>query len=320
MDASDVENIGFQTPVLFIIFNRPSTTKLVFNQIKKVKPKKLFIAADGPRPGNLNDVVNCSKARKIVNEIDWNCQVYTLFRDENLGCGRAVSSAINWFFKNVEEGIILEDDCLPDESFFAFCSLMLDKYRFDKQVMMISGTNFLFNKIENSNGYFFSKTYFAWGWATWRRAWNLYNFEIDDWNRQRDTKLGRLRKIFRHRDVVDYWCENFDKIVNKKIDTWDYQWCYSCIFNDGLSLNPISNLISNIGLIGAHGSGKSIFLELPTKKIDTSKILFLKNIEANKNLEIITHKNIRIIKPFRYKLIIFFKKKIKRILSLIEII
>lgn len=315
----------FQTPVLFIIFNRPGTTRLVFNQIKKIKPKKLFVAADGPRPGVLNDKANCSETREIINQIDWDCQIFTLFRDENLGCGKAVSSAINWFFENVEDGIILEDDCLPDESFFAFCSLMLDKYRFDKQVMMISGTNFLFNKARSFSlfftncDYYFSRNYLIWGWATWKRAWNLYDFELVDWKMQRDVRIDKLHKIFKNRCVENYWIENFDKVINKKVDTWDYQWCYCCIFNGGLSLNPKLNLVSNIGLIGTHGSGKSIFLCVPSKKINVNEILFLKDIKVDKNFEKINHKNMQIIKPFRYRFLMFLKRKIKKMLNFINI-
>ncbi len=269
-----------------------------------------------------SDAINCSQARKVINEIDWDCQISTLFRNENMGCGKAVSSAINWFFEHVEEGIILEDDCLPDESFFEFCSVMLDKYRLDKQVMMISGTNFLFNKTGVSNlffssgDYFFSRTFLIWGWATWKRAWSLYDFELLDWETQRDARINKLHKIFKNRSVAGYWCENFDKIINKKIDTWDYQWAYCCIFNDGLSLNPRLNLVSNIGVIGAHGSGKSIFLDIPLRRLDVSKISFLGNIEVNQRFEIITHKNMRIIKPFRYRFLIFLKKYLKKLLNL----
>lgn len=306
---------ALQTPILFIIFNRPITTKQVFNQIKKARPAKLFISADGPRAGNIDDSINCLQARKIIDEIDWECEVKMLFRNENLGCGKSVSSAINWFFNHVEEGIILEDDCLPNESFFGFCSLMLTNYRSDNRVMMISGTNFLFNKVASSDDYFFSKTYFVWGWATWKRAWTLYDFEINNWKSQRATNIPRLYEIFPNKSVANYWIENFDKVVNKRVDTWDYQWAYCCIFNNGLSLNSTTNLISNIGFIGTHGSGKSIFLDLKTKNINLAKISSLKKTETDKRLEKITYKNMLIIKPIRYNLIFFLKQNLKKILS-----
>lgn len=318
-------NNQFQTPILFIVFNRPISTKLVFDQIKNIKPTKLFIAADGPRPENPNDVFNCAQVRKIVEEIDWECEVFTLFRNENLGCGRAVSSAINWFFEHVEEGIILEDDCLPNESFFSFCSLMLEQYRFDKKVMMISGTNFVAGRCKRSKpyllwgDYFFSRSYLIWGWATWKRAWSLYNYDLNDWEQHRNARINDLQIIFKNKSIEEYWIENFDKVINKKVDTWDYQWCFCCIFNGGLSISPRLNLVSNIGIIGAHSSGKSMFLCIPSKKMCFDKISVLKSIEVNKRFEFAIYKDMSVIKPIGYQLLMSFKKTVKKILNLMGI-
>ncbi len=157
-------------PILLLIFNRPDLTKKVFDQIKKAKPTQLFIAADGPRVGREHEQELCAQARATVDLIDWDCEVKTLFRDTNLGCGLGVSSAINWFFDHVEEGIILEDDCIPDLSFFSFCQTMLEQYRHDDRVAMISGTNVLPNQSVRESSYSFARYYDIWGWATWRRA------------------------------------------------------------------------------------------------------------------------------------------------------
>lgn len=156
-------NKNYSVPILFIVFNRPDPTQQVFEKIRQIRPQQLFIAADGPRENQPDDKINCAQVRAIINRIDWDCQVQTLFSEKNLGCGKAVSNAITWFFEHVEEGIILEDDCVPDVSFFDFCKAMLEQYRNNPHVMMISGTSFLYNRIESRESYFFSKYYSIWG-------------------------------------------------------------------------------------------------------------------------------------------------------------
>jgi hypothetical protein len=234
-----------QTPVLFIIFNRPDFTQAVFNEIRKAKPTQLFVAADGPRETLPDDFEKCRKTREIIRQVDWDCKVSTLFQDENLGCKRGVSSAINWFFSHVEEGIILEDDCVPDQSFFPFCQELLEKYRDDQRVMMISGDNFLSRRRRTEDSYYFSKYYFIWGWASWRRAWKYYDITLKQWPVVRDGHW--LLDILNDRDVVNYWTRVFEDTYNGKIDTWDYQWIFSCWIQGGLSITPNTNLVSNIG-------------------------------------------------------------------------
>jgi len=234
-----------ETAVLFIIFNRPDTTQLVFEEIRKAKPAKLFIAADGPRLNREGDVQKCSKTRKIVEQVDWPCEVKTLFQPENLGCKRAVSSAIDWFFEHVEEGIILEDDCLPHPSFFSFCETLLEKYRTDERVMMISGDNFQ-NGVERGDGsYYFSRLSHIWGWATWKRAWQFYDVTMLSFPAFKQQ--NRIADIFENKDIQNYWINIFDKVYEDQIDTWDYQWTYAVMCQNGLSIMPNKNLISNIG-------------------------------------------------------------------------
>lgn len=164
--------------VLFLIFNRLDTASRVFEAIREARPFRLYIAADGPRLHKLGELEACISVRRLVTQIDWPCEIHTLFREQNLGCARAVKEAIDWFFEHEEEGIILEDDCLPRPEFFSFCSEMLDRWRNNKEIMMISGTNYLFGKISSSYDYYFSHFAAIWGWATWKRAWTQLDLSI----------------------------------------------------------------------------------------------------------------------------------------------
>jgi hypothetical protein len=263
--------MSFKTPILFIIFNRPNVTSIVFNEIKKIKPSKLYIVADGPRSSKVGEKGGCEQTRMIVESIDWECEVHKNYSDVNLGCKKRVSSGIDWFFENVEEGIILEDDCLPNESFFKFCEEMLVKYRNEERIGMISGNNFQFGKVKNEYSYYFSRYSHIWGWATWRRAWNKYNVNIDSWPEIK--KEGRLKKIFNSIKDVYYWSTIFEDVYNNKIDTWDYQWTFTCLINNYLSVMPSVNLITNIGFsqndsthtrrISKFSNMKSINLDFP---------------------------------------------------------
>jgi len=231
------------TPVLLLVFNRPDTTRQVFEAIRRARPARLFIAADGPRKERPGEAEKCELARSVVDNVDWDCTVSTLLHDENLGCRTAVSSAIDWFFAQVEEGIILEDDCLPSQSFFSFCQELLERYRHDTRVMQISGSNFLEVKIEES--YLFSKYGPIWGWATWRRAWNFYDVEMKLWPLIKERRLHCNFCI--NEDEVLAREEIFNAVYERRVDTWDYQWVFARLINSGLSITPKQNLISNIG-------------------------------------------------------------------------
>lgn len=235
----------FIVPILLLIYNRPDTTIKVFEQIRKYKPSKLFVAADGPIEGSIRDEERCKQAREIIGQIDWHCEVKTLFREKKLGCKIAVSSAINWFFENVERGIILEDDCLPHSSFFRFCEELLEYYKDYERIMMISGDNFQFGKTQAEHSYYFTKYTHIWGWATWRRAWKQYDVYMKLWPEIRDKRL--LFNIHGDNKEVYYWRKIFDKAYEGKIDAWSYQWLFACWLQNGLNIIPRSNLISNIG-------------------------------------------------------------------------
>jgi hypothetical protein len=255
-------------PVLLIVFNRPDLTQEVFNKIKQVKPDQLFIAADGPRINRSDDVIKCNESRKIVEQIDWECDLKLLFREENLGCKIAVSSAITWFFENVEAGIILEDDCVPDISFFSFCAELLEKYKDDERIMQINGTNLL-GKVRIKESYFFSNYVLPWGWATWRRAWKKYDIEmigLDNFKRS-----GQIKELVSSKSEAEHWLGIFEHVKIEKVDTWDHQWHFACWYNNGISITPKCNLISNIGfrIDATHTKiNKSIFSSMKTIPIN----------------------------------------------------
>jgi hypothetical protein len=186
----------------------------------------------------------CEKTRSIINQIDWDCELKTNYKKKNQGCKVGVSSGISWFFENVEEGIILEDDCLPNSTFFTFCEAMLKKYKNDKRIMHIGGTNFQEGRERGDGSYYFSKYVHVWGWATWRRAWSLYDVRIESFPTYLSHKYHE--QLFSKKEY-DYWNKYFQKVYNNELDTWDYQWFYTNLINNGLSIIPNKNLVSDLG-------------------------------------------------------------------------
>jgi hypothetical protein len=237
-----------KTAVLLIIFNRAQTTKLVFDAIRKARPPKLYVAADGPRPDVESDLIKCKEARKIIDQVDWACEVKTLFHDKNLNCGRAPSAAMTWFFENEEEGIILEDDCLPSSSFFMFCQDLLERYRDDTRVMHIGGNNFLDGWCRDADySYYFSKSGHIWGWATWRRAWKAFDFDILLYEKLKQN--GFFENFFLNGLEKFYRLRKFDKTAANRgtVDWWDYQWDFARYSHSGLAIVPHRNLVKNLG-------------------------------------------------------------------------
>jgi hypothetical protein len=231
------------TPVVFLIFNRPDTTFKVFETIRKAKPTKLLLVADGARFPE--EKAKCNEARSIIEKVDWDCEILTNFSEINLGCKLRVSSGLDWVFTLVDEVIILEDDCLPDFSFFQFCEELLIRYRYDQRVMMISGDNFCVGDKRTSYSYYFSRYVNIWGWATWKRAWQYYDIEMKLWD---EIKQGNwLQDILSRKRTLDYWHDIFQRVYDGEINTWDYQWVFTCWINGGYSIVPMNNLVSNIG-------------------------------------------------------------------------
>jgi len=285
-----------KTAVLFLVFNRLDTTKKVFEAIRQAKPPRLYVAADGPRADHPGEDEKVQAVRDyILSSIDWDCEVKTLFRDENLGCKRAVSSAIDWFFSHVEEGIILEDDCVPDQSFFPFCQELLERYRDDRRIMMISGMNYLFNKIEIRESYYFSRYYPIWGWATWKRAWSCYDINMSEWPKVGSERY--LNQVYCHNKIVNFLQDIFAKAHSNQIDTWDIQWFFTCIINYSLAICPKYNLISNIGITGSHADRADRFHFMPVKIIDVSQMVHPTNVMPNVTLDKICFDEITRDKP-----------------------
>lgn len=243
--------MAFDIPILFIIFNRPDTTEKVFQEIRKQQPKYLFVAADGPRLNRPDDVEKCKETRAIVSQIDWDCELKLLLREENLGCGLAVSGAITWFFDQVEMGIVLEDDCLPHSDFFPFCKELLLQYQDMDQVKWISGNNCNIKSNKTDSSYYFSAYNHVWGWASWRRVWNEYHYDISEFNKRSIYK--NINYYFHTLSERLFWKNRFQIISNekvrkkRKINTWDYQSTFSIWMKNGVSIIPQSNLITNIG-------------------------------------------------------------------------
>lgn len=233
-----------KTPVLFLIFNRLDTTRQVFEKIREAQPAQLFIGADGPRPEKIGEAAKVAAVRKyVLDNIDWDCEVKTLFREENLGCGRAVSQAITWFFEHVEQGIILEDDTLPDLSFFGFCEELLHHYKEDERLMHITGANFLNGCLSFKESYYFSKYPTIWGWATWRNRWEKYVFNLTEINLKQLKEESGLYNFSKSEFL--FWSGTLKNLKN--VDTWDYQWILTIWLNQGISATSSVNLISNIG-------------------------------------------------------------------------
>lgn len=240
------------TPVIFLVFNRPENTARVLRQIRRARPRTLVVVADGPRAGHPTDKQQCARTRQVIDTgVDWPCEVLQRYAPVNLGCKRNIADGITWAFTQVEQAIILEDDCVPEESFFGFCSSMLERYRDEEQVMMVTGTNYFPDPPPHPARYFFSRYFAIWGWATWRRAWKKYDVAMPDWPQHRDKLLGWLPDPAQG----DFFAQGYQQVYAGAVDTWDIQWAYAGLKHGGLSVTPGANLVSNIGVSGAHAVG-----------------------------------------------------------------
>ena len=245
-----------KTAVLLITFNRPETTKLVFEKIRNYKPDRLYISSDGPRlaiPGEKESVEAC-RALLTEKNVDWNCKTSYWFETENHGCATSVTNAINRAFDEVDRLIILEDDVVPGPGFFTFCEEMLDRYERNEKVMHIAGTRWNEEFGDVQDDHYFTSIGHIWGWATWKRAWKRYDFEINDFPKLKNDKI--LLQRFNSARISRYWHARFKEVYGTpKKRTWDYQWQFSMFFHDGVAVVPNVNLVSNIGLTGEHSDG-----------------------------------------------------------------
>ncbi|WP_369920502.1 hypothetical protein AB8E32_20555 [Marinomonas polaris] len=271
---------ALNTAVLFLVFNRLDTTKQVFEAIRQAKPPRLYIAADGARDGKDGEADKVQSVRNFVmKNIDWDCEVRTLFREKNLGCKYAVSGAITWFFENEEQGIILEDDVVPNQDFFYFVENNLEKYKNDHRVMMVSGMNY-FSDSSLDTSFFFSEYINIWGWGTWRRSWDLYDVDMPEWSK------SEVKKDFQNKYFSSYiwrYLRNiFNMIEDKRINTWDIQWFFCCLYNHGVCIVPKVNMVTNIGIDGTHVSGQTDSHFLKKENLEKSEYLeFFPNVNVN---------------------------------------
>jgi hypothetical protein len=241
-----VNHESLNTAVLLLAFNRPDTTARVFDQIRKARPSRLYVAVDGPRSGHRHDTTLCEEVRRIVSAADWPCTLNTLFRDQNLGCKRGVSSAIDWFFTHEEEGIILEDDCLPSSSFFRFCEALLPRFKADDRIFAIQGNFFGANTVPDTS-YLFSKHFYMWGFATWAERWRSVN--IHDFDTEKVSQAIRQGKwLGSNRLMQTYWLEILNRQAVGDIDSWGYSVAFHCFGSQLLNVTPTKNLVLNIGL------------------------------------------------------------------------
>lgn len=262
---------ALETPVAFLVFNRPNTTARVFEAIRQARPRKLLVVADGPRPGRAGEAERCAEVRAIVERVDWPCEVRRDYSEVNLGCGKRISSGLTRVFEQEERAIVLEDDCLPHPDFFRFCEILLDRYADDERVMMVGGTNYLLDRLDVRESYCFSRYFAIWGWATWRRAWAKYDFAMSHWPALRDA--GQLASFYRQPFMQEHLVKMFDAVHRGEIDTWDVQWFHACLFNSGLSITPRRNLVTNIGLEGTHTSDDRSNHGFPAFPVDPGELV-----------------------------------------------
>jgi len=257
-----------KTAVVFMVFNRPELTRRVFERIREARPPQLLVVCDGPRPHVPTDAEGVAGVRELIAQgVDWPCEVMTHYAPANLGCRERVTTGLNWAFSLVEEAIILEDDCLPEPSFFTFCEAMLDRYRGDDAVMHINGTNFLPPRRHPAASYFFSKYVWVWGWATWRRAWQHYDATMAGW----EERYPALDASFDSHRERAFWLSTFNQARAdwKAANTWDFQWIYTCWTRGGLTVVPSVNLVQNLGfgLDATHTTQQTPHLHVDTRPL-----------------------------------------------------
>ncbi len=255
-----------RTPVAFFIYNRPDTTEVVFEQIARAKPPKLLVVCDGPNPNRPEHREKVAQSRAIIDRVDWPCDVITNYSTVNLGCRARVASGLDWVFEQAPEAIILEDDCVPHPTFFRFCEELLERYRDDERVGMISGDNFQAGRRAANGSYYFSKYTHIWGWASWRRAWRHYDVNAKLWPEFLASGMLNQMTLPCERET---WRTVFDGVHQGKLDTWDYQWTLACWAHSMLGILPEVNLISNIGFgpQATHTRADSPFANLSTQAV-----------------------------------------------------
>jgi hypothetical protein len=266
------------TPVVLAIFNRPDFTEVVFQAIAQARPKRLFVLADGPRSPDEAEL--CARTRAVIQRVDWDCEVNTDFADVNLGCRRRFASGFDRVFSQVDEAIVLEDDCVPDPTFFRFCQVMLERYRDDTRVMMITGSNYLGSWKADSQSYHFSYFGSPWGWASWKRAWKFYDVTMKAWGDP--SAKERIRNVFADEECFALQAGRFDAYANPTDrHSWDLPWSFARLMQSGLTVVPAVNLISNRGCLG----GNSLPPTHPIANLPTAPVSFPIRFQASVSVD-----------------------------------
>lgn len=253
--------------VAFLIFKRPDITAQVFEAIRAVKPQKLLVIADGPRADRPGEAEDCAATRAIIDRVDWECEVFKNYSEVNLGCAKRVASGLDWVFDLVESAVIMEDDCIPHPSFFSYCAELLHEYKNDRRIMSIAGSNFQFGRRVTDYSYYYSRYHDCWGWATWRRAWQYFDFDMKLWPELKESSF--LIDQLSDANQAKYWQQKFDLTYGLHKDSWFYRWLFSCWVQNGIALVPNLNLVSNIGFsAGAtHTVEAARYANLPREEI-----------------------------------------------------
>lgn len=240
------DDTGFDRPVVLILFNRPAVTRRILDAIAQVRPRHLLVIADGPRPGHPTDAERCRAARAVIDRVDWPCRVETNFAAANMGTRHRIASGLDWVFERVEEALVLEDDCLPDPTFFPFCAELLDRFRDDARVFAICGRSSMAAGRRNQPySYYYSTLFASWGWATWRRAWRQFDMDMRLWPQMR--REDRLMDLFNDRAAARFWTSTFDLLQADRLNSWAYRFQLACWAGNGLVVKPTRHLIRNIG-------------------------------------------------------------------------
>lgn len=278
-----------KTPVALIIYHRSQTTRKIIKSLREVKASEIFVIADGPK--NVKDAERCAETRALIKLIDWKCNVHKLYSSTNMGLRKRIVTGLNWVFSKVDRAIILEDDLVIDKSFYRFCEEMLEKYKNNMKIISIAGNNFLDDTRGIQESYYFSRHVYSWGWATWRRAWHLYDDKMSNWPSIK--KSGLLKETLKGNSIYLYWKGIFDLTKRHAINSWAYAWMYTAYVNHMLTIIPVCNLVSNVG-VGKDAT--NTLLKARTLALTTKSMKFpLKHPEAVKRNDILDAKAERIL-------------------------
>ncbi len=284
----------FNIPILLLTWQRNKEVEALISKLRKINAVNLYINSDGYslNKKNSKQIDKILETRStILKNIDWDCKLQIKFNNKNLGCKNSVIEAINWFFENEESGIILEEDCIPDISFFYYCAELLKKYKNHKSIGCITGVNFQNNQKVSDSSYYFSKYNHCWGWATWKDKWEIFDKDINFWPKMKSQKEWEIDKSMKEEER-NYWEKVFENSYLNLIDSWAYPWLASLWYKNKLTITPEYNLVSNVGFDGLATHTKNRFSRASNQKTySLKKIIHNSAIKINIKADRYTFKN-----------------------------